>query len=133
MGKDHVTLTVPARGEYARTVRMTAAELAARLGMSYDEVDDVRMAAEEAFVYACDCAGDAANVTFAFILDEGALHVEVGPLPLCCVAEGSHAASESYAEFILQSVCDEFAIEHDAGACTLRLCRRAAASGADLA
>jgi serine/threonine-protein kinase RsbW len=134
MGKDRVTLTVPARGEYARTVRMTAAELAARLGMSYDEVDDVRMAAEEAFVYACDCAGETADVTFTFILDEGVLHVEVGPLPLCCAPDGTgHAASESYAEFILQSVCDEFAIEHDAGACTLRLCRRAAASGADLA
>lgn len=133
MGKDRVTLTVPARGEYARTVRMTAAELAARLGMSYDEVDDVRMAAEEAFVYACDCAGENAEVTFVFVLDEGVLRVEVGPLPMCCASEGSRAASESYAEFILQSVCDEFAIEHDAGACTLRLCRRAAASGADLA
>lgn len=133
MSKDRVTLTVPARGEYARTVRMTAAELAARLGMSYDEVDDVRMAAEEAFVYACDCAGESADVTFAFILDDGSLHIEVGPLPLCCAPEGGHVASESYAEFILQSVCDEFAIEHEAGACTLRLCRRAAAIGADLA
>lgn len=133
MGKDRVTLTVPARGEYARTVRMTAAELAARLGMSYDEVDDVRMAAEEAFVYACECAGDAPEVTFVFVLTDHELHVEVGPLPLCCASEGSRAASESYAEFILRSVCDEFAIEHDAGACRLRLCRRAAVPGADLA
>lgn len=133
MGKDRVTLTVPARGEYARTVRMTAAELAARIGMSYDEVDDVRMAAEEAFVYACDCAGDEADVTFVFVLDDRELHVEVGPLPLSCAHDGTRAASESYAEFILQSVCDEFAIEHDADACTLRLCRRASASGADLA
>jgi serine/threonine-protein kinase RsbW len=133
MGKDRVTLTVPARGEYARTVRMTAAELAARLGMSYDEVDDVRMAAEEAFVYACDCAGDQSEVTFAFILEDAALHVEVGPLPACCAPEGGHAASESYAEFILQSVCDEFAIVHESGACTLQLCRRVSASGDDIA
>lgn len=133
MGKDRVTLTVPSRGEYARTVRMTAAELAARIGMSYDEVDDVRIAAEEAFVYACECAGDVADVTFVFTLDDRALEIDVGPLPLCCVPDGGHAASESYAEFILQSVCDEFAIEHDAGACTLKLCRRAAASGVELA
>lgn len=133
MGKDRVTLTVPSRGEYARTVRMTAAELAARIGMSYDEVDDVRMAAEEAFVYAVECAGDQPEITFTFVVDEGALEVEVGPLPSCCAPEGGHTASEGYAEFILQSVCDEFAITHEAGACMLRLCRRAALSGDDLA
>lgn len=133
MSKDRVTLVVPARGEYARTVRMTAAELAARLGMSYDEVDDVRMAAEEAFVYACECAGDQPGVTFSFILDEGELRIEVGPLPACCTPEGEHATSGSYAEFILQSVCDEFAIAHETGACTLRLCRRVSSSGDDVA
>ncbi|MRS13127.1 MAG: ATP-binding protein [Actinobacteria bacterium] len=125
MGKDRVTLTVPARGEYARTVRMTAAELAARIGMSYDEVDDVRMAAEEAFVYACECAGGQEAVTFAFEIEDGSLVVEVGPLPACCVPEKGHSASESYAEFILRSVCDEFDITHEAGACNMRFCRRA--------
>lgn len=125
MSKDRITLTVPARSDYARTVRLTAAELAARLGMSYDEVDDVRMAAEEAFVYACECAADQPEITFVFIVDESALKIEVGPLPACCASEGGHAASEGYAEFILQSVCDEFEIEHEAGACMLRLCRRA--------
>lgn len=133
MGKDRVTLTVPAQGEYARTVRMTAAELAARIGMSYDEVDDVRMAAEEAFVYACECAGDEPSVTFTFALEQGELRIEVGPLPPCCAPDSGRGASESYAEFILQSVCDEFAIEHGADACTLKLCRRASATGADLA
>lgn len=125
MGKDRVKLTVPARSEYARTVRMAAAELAARIGMSYDEVDDVRMAAEEAFVYATECAGGMEAVTFAFEIDGGELSIEVGPLPACCMPQGGHAALESYAEFILQSVCDEFAIVHEAGACVLRLCRRA--------
>ncbi len=133
MGKDRVTLTVPARGEYARTVRMTAAELAARIGMSYDEVDDVRMGAEEAFVYAVECAGDQPDITFTFVIDDGVLEAEVGPLPACCAPEGGHAASESYAEFILRSVCDEFSITHEAGACMLRLCRRAGLPGGDLA
>ena len=77
MGKDRVTLTVPARGEYARTVRMTAAELAARIGMSYDEVDDVRMAAEEAFVYAVDHADDTSEIELRFDLTEEDISIRV--------------------------------------------------------
>ena len=45
-------LEVPPLPRYARVVRMTAANLAVIAGMNVDEVDDVRMAAEEAFVYA---------------------------------------------------------------------------------
>lgn len=121
MVKDRITLTVPARGDYARTVRMAAAELATRMGMSYDEVDDVRMAVEEAFVYACDVADEDHDVIFTFTVGDGELSVEVGPLPV--TDEGD--AAENYAEFILRSVCDEFAIEHEGGTCTMRLTRRA--------
>jgi serine/threonine-protein kinase RsbW len=126
MRSDLITLTVPARGEYAKTVRLTAAELASRLGMSYDEVDDVRMAAEEAFVYACSCLGDDDDVTFTFDVAPGSLSVAVGPLPGTCAPAG-RPREESYAEFILRSVCDEFAIEAGEDSCTLRLNRRVAA------
>lgn len=129
MSTDRITLTVPTRGDYARTVRMAAAELATRMGMSYDEVDDVRMAVEEAFVYAQDCAGEDADVTFSFTVGDGALSAEVGPLPMRKGVDGDHTAAENYAEFILQSVCDEFSIEHDGDTCTLRLTRR---TGTDL-
>ena len=130
MHADSIILTVPARGEYARTVRMTAAELGSRLGMSYDEVEDVRMAAEEAFVYACQCAAEAAEVTFRFAVGDDVIRISVGPLPGCCTDAGS-AASEGYAEFILRSVCDEFSVEHSAGSCMLTLgCRMAAPAGA---
>ena len=69
MAVDRVTLSVPARSEYAKTVRMTASALVSRMGMNYDEVDDVRMAAEEAFVYAVDTLSEDATVTFEFGLD----------------------------------------------------------------
>lgn len=121
MKKDHIALTVPAMGEYAKTVRMTAAGLASKLGMTYDEVDDVRMAAEEAFVFACDCQDESSTITFAFALTDDSLAIEVGPLPGC---DGDHqtlAASEGYAEFILKSVCDEFSIDHTAEGGVIRL------------
>jgi hypothetical protein len=50
--------TVPSRAEYAKAVRMTASALVSRMGATYDDLDDVRIAAEELFVYACDHADD---------------------------------------------------------------------------
>ena len=46
-----VQLSVPAEPAYARSVRMMAANLAVVAGMVVDDVEDVRMAAEEGFVY----------------------------------------------------------------------------------
>lgn len=120
MQHDTVTLTVPARSDYAKTVRMTAAQLASRIGMTYDQVDDVRIAAEEAFVYACECAAADARVTFSFALTDSSLEVTVGPLAECC-PPANGPPSGGYAEFILRSVCDEFSIEHVEGSCSMRL------------
>lgn len=124
MNHDRIVLTVPAHSEFARTVRMTASELALRLGMSYDEVDDVRLATEEAFVLACDLAGEDARITFTFVLEEGALITEVGPLVK--QGEGDSATHEGYAEFILRSICDSVQIEREGDRVTLRLRRCAA-------
>lgn len=130
MATDRITLTVPARGEFAKTIRIAAAELASRIGMSYDEVEDVRLAAEEAFVYACGCTDETSRVTFEFTLAQDRLGIEVGPLERCCVP-GSEHRPEGYTEFILQSICDEFEVSHEAGACLLRLVRCAAARAED--
>jgi len=122
MASDRITLTVPTRGEYAKTVRLTAAELASRLGMSYDEVDDVRIAAEEAFVYASQCIGEDGEATFTFLVSPDSLEIVAGPLR---DARSVEEAPGGYAEFILRSVCDEFEIERSDEGCSLRLCRRA--------
>lgn len=113
MSQDRITLTVPARGEYARTVRMTAAALVSRMGMSYDEVDDVRMAAEEAFVYAVDTLAEDAEIEFAFTITDDVLEMNV-------VIGGEADASDeeverhtSYAMFILQSVADSYDLKSD--------------------
>ena len=127
MHSDRVTLTVPARGEFAKTVRMTAAELASRIGLTYDDVDDVRMAAEEAFVYACDRMSEGGDIAFTLELGDDSLTFVVGPFA-CEIAAGEEAAVESYAEFILQSVCDEYAVDRDSTTCTLRLVKRASSS-----
>jgi serine/threonine-protein kinase RsbW len=119
-----VTVTVPAKGAYAKTVRMTAAALAARLDMSYDEVEDVRLAAEEAFVYAADTVAEGENLAFVFTVGEGVIALEVG-LGSERLTDEDVARRATYATFILESICDGFELVSDqAGVGSLRLFKR---------
>lgn len=47
---DEVLLRVPARSEYGRIVRVGAAALGLRQGMSFSEIDDLRLAIDEAVI-----------------------------------------------------------------------------------
>ncbi len=113
MAYDTIILTLPPRPEYALTVRMTASALVSRTGLSYDEVDDVRIAAEEAFIYAADHSPgvDAVSMEFRKTPDSFEIRVTLG--------DGERVADEdaerraAYATFILQSVCDRFEMASD--------------------
>jgi serine/threonine-protein kinase RsbW len=131
MAHDLITLTVPARSEYARTVRMTAAALVARTQMSYDDVEDVRMAAEEAFVYAVDTLPEGSDVRFDFLVTDDSIEIGV---PLGKEETSSDEESEraaSYAVFILESICDEYEFTSDESGAHLRLVKRAGSGDAD--
>jgi hypothetical protein len=121
---DRVVLTVPARGEFARTVRVAAAELAARAQMDLDSIEDVRLAVEEAFVFASERVA-AADLTFTFDVAAHEITLEVGPLVAGDVDEGPDRG-ERYARFILESVCDEFELIDGDDAPRLRLVKRSA-------
>jgi serine/threonine-protein kinase RsbW len=131
MSNDLITLTVPARSEYARTVRMTAAALVGRTEMNYDDVEDVRMAAEEAFVYAIDTLPEGADVRFEFRITGDSIEIGV-PLGVEKAASDEEAErAAAYAVFILESVCDEYGFTSDEGGAHLRLLKRAGDRDAD--
>lgn len=128
MAPDVITLSVPARTEYAKAVRMTASALVSRMGMTYDEVDDVRMAAEEAFVYAQDMLPAGTLVEFVFRIgdDELELDVALGADAGQAPSQAEMEKRTSYALFILDSVCDSYDFYTDgSGRRHLKIVKRA--------
>jgi len=113
MSTDRISLTVPARPEFAKTVRMTASALVSRTGLNYDEVDDVRIAAEEAFVYAVDHSDVTTEITLEFDLSDESLSIRVSLDDASRVADEDGERRAAYATFILQSVCDRFEMSSD--------------------
>ncbi len=61
---DTITLNLPTHTEYAHSVRLTAASVAVVNHMSVEEVEDVKMAAEEGFILSCLSGIDSCTITF---------------------------------------------------------------------
>lgn len=131
MSHDRVTLIVPARSEFAKTVRMTAATLVSRMGMSFDEVDDIRMAAEEAFVYAVDSLPPDGEVRFEFLMSDDRIEIDVALGQTSPEASDEVDRNAAYATFILESVCDSYQFVSDESGAHLCLVKRAGTVDAD--
>lgn len=110
----HIALTVACDPNMARIVRMTAANVAALSSMTVDRVEDIRMAAEEAFIYACATSPEE-ELVIDFEVDGG--HVGMTfRLSVPAYAEPSDDdPTAAYADLILGSVCDIYE-KHDSPA-----------------
>ncbi|MBA4370266.1 MAG: ATP-binding protein [Coriobacteriaceae bacterium] len=121
---DRVVLSVPARGEYAKTVRLTASSLATRAGMTFAEVEEMRMAAEEAFVFVCDRVDEGVAVDIVFTVADDEVVMEAGPVTGTGAADDDAVQRGEYARFILEAVCDELELEAAGAECRVRLVKR---------
>ena len=106
MAEKNVSLCVPAEADFARSVRMTASTLAVCCDMSVEDVEDVRMIAEEGFVYACATAPERVSVTFSLEGRTRGIDFELGE---------REPADESIdlVEVLLSAVCDVFSVSED--------------------
>ncbi|GAB7193275.1 anti-sigma regulatory factor [Kineococcus sp. NUM-3379] len=79
-GSDLVELRVPADPAYLTVVRTASAGLAARLDLTLDEIEDLRIAVDEACTLLLDPQAEHGEITALFRLGSGVLEVEVrGP------------------------------------------------------
>ena len=116
MNASHVELSVPAEAAFARSVRMMAANLAVCLDMNVDDVEEVRMAAEEGFVLSC--ASKPAVCAIAFDLSDDGIAME---FTLGDVRDDS--AELELARLLASALCDEFEI--DKASARIRLVKKA--------
>lgn len=101
-----VKLEVASSPELARLVRMAAANVAALSGMSVDRIEDMRMVAEEAFIFASSIDPDGVlSIAFDVDADGVSMVFTTGVDSIPTLEEGDPAA---YADLILGAVCDSY-------------------------
>jgi serine/threonine-protein kinase RsbW len=77
---DVVTVRIPASGAYLSVLRTATAGLAARLDFTLDEIEDLRIAVDEACAMLLVSAVAGTDLTCEFELDGAGMRVSVGVL-----------------------------------------------------
>ena len=120
-GDDLVLLTVPADGGYLGVLRTATAGLAARLHFALDEIEDLRIAVDEACAMLLAIATRAAELECRFTVTEDALTVEVS----VSIVRGARLPSESsFAWKVLTALTTSASAEASGRYATIRLVTR---------
>jgi serine/threonine-protein kinase RsbW len=118
---DVVLLTVPAEVGYLGVLRTATAGLAARLHFALDEIEDLRIAVDEACAMLLAIATDDAQLSCRFAVSDNALTVEV-TAPV--VAGARLPAASSFAWKVLTALTTEASAEAEGGRASIRLLTR---------
>jgi serine/threonine-protein kinase RsbW len=125
---DEVRLTVPAMPEFLRLTRVTAAGLASRLGFSFDEVEDLRLAIDELCYGLTGSTGQPGTMHVRYVLGADSLIVEgEGRFDVEPVAAGRVTAPPQLSELsevILNALVDEHELGAGEHGPTFRLVKR---------
>jgi anti-sigma regulatory factor (Ser/Thr protein kinase) len=123
---EEVRLTMPANPQLLRVARLTAAGLAGRLGFSFDEIEDVKIAVDELCFALVGSRGRPGTLTITYRLGAERLVIEGEGAFANGNAEQAPAPSELSAQ-ILAAVVDEHDLTRDGDVMRFRLLKRRAA------
>ncbi len=137
-GTDSVEVTIPARPEFVSVARLSAATVAARLGFTYDEIEDVKLAVGEACASLIVSGTDPGHpMKIRFLLRPDALEIRVEakspgitlPLPASSGGAGSRDLPIDESRmgiFLMQCVVDVIESHHNdaSGIAEVRLVKR---------
>jgi serine/threonine-protein kinase RsbW len=98
--KDHVTVTMPAEGAYLSVLRTATAGLAARLDFTLDEIEDLRIAVDEACAMLLAQAIPGTHLECAFDLDTDQMTITVSVV----AAQPRMPAKDTFAWTVLSAL-----------------------------
>jgi serine/threonine-protein kinase RsbW len=107
-----VQLEIPASGAYLAVARAAATGLAAQLQFTYEEIDDLRIAVDEACTQLLARRGSATTLNVAYHLDDAELRVDVS---IEAPDRGDPLARDTFAWQILAAMTDEVREQSEAG------------------
>ena len=102
-GHDLVTLRLPAAGAYLSVLRTATASLASRLDFTIDDIEDLRIAVDEACAMLLPQAVPGADLECSFELTGDALAVSVSVLTL----DGAQPSRDTFAWTVLTALAGE--------------------------
>jgi serine/threonine-protein kinase RsbW len=117
---DRVSLTLPASSAYLSVVRTATAALAARQDFTLDDVEDLRIAADEACSLLVADALPGTSLTCDFTLGDEALTLEV----TAAVAGGRAPDRDSFAWTVLSALADDLTARTEGDSVTLVLTKQ---------
>lgn len=117
--RDEVRLALPADPQFVQLARVTASGMASRLGFTYAEVEDLRLALDELCFVLIGTAARPGRVDLSYALVGSALVVEgVGHFD----DDGGHRTLAPFSEQILPALVDDFEVySNDEGRPCFRL------------
>jgi serine/threonine-protein kinase RsbW len=107
--RDLVTITLPAIGAYLSVLRTATAGLAARLDFTLDEIEDLRIAVDEACAMLLVQAVPGADIECEFALDEDTMRVRVSVF----TQDGEQPSRDTFAWTVLSALAGEVDSEAD--------------------
>ncbi len=123
LGAGDVRLEIPAHHRNLRMARLTAAACATDLGFTIDEIEELRLAVDEACAMLIEHAPDDARLTLTYRSDGSLLTVEGH-----CPSHAAHVVEpDPVAKVVLHTTVDAFeVISADDGATAFRMRKRGA-------
>ena len=101
--EDVVTIKLPAAGAYLSVLRTATAGLAARLDFTLDEIEDLRIAVDEACAMLLTQAIPGADLECQFALESDSMRVGVSVLTL----DGQEPSRDTFAWTVLAALAGE--------------------------
>jgi serine/threonine-protein kinase RsbW len=108
--RDKVRITLPADGAYLSVLRTATAALASRLDFTLDDIEDLRIAVDEACALLLTSAVPGADITCEFEVHEGVLQVCVSAL----TEDGQEPPRDTFAWMVLTALAGEVDSSADA-------------------